>query len=516
MLQVQHLTINHTRDLRTILEDFSVTLNAGDKAVIIGEEGNGKSTLLKWIYDPNLIEDYTEAEGVRVTGAERLAYLPQQLPAEDAVRTVYEFFTEESLFAEIPPHKLARLAASLGLPSDLFYSDQPMGTLSGGEKVKVQLARLLLAEPTALLLDEPSNDIDIDALEYLERVIRGFSGIVLFISHDETLIERTANMVIHLEQVHRKQQCRHTVARMDYKTYAEKRLNAFEKQAQQAQSDARKKRIRDEKYRRILQSVDRAQVTINHAGKDNPDPMQAARNLKDKMHTVKSLKKRFEREDAQMTEKPVKENPIDFTLGENAVPIPAGKTVLDFTLPQLWTPDGACLLAKDIRLLVRGPEKVCITGKNGCGKTTLLKAIWEHLKNRTDIRAAYMPQNYADLLDLEKTPVDCICMRGDAEERTQVRTFLGALRFTTAEMEHPVSALSGGQQAKIFLLRLNLSGANVLLLDEPTRNFSPLSGPVIRKMLAGFPGSIISVSHDRKYIEEVCGTVRELTEDGLK
>ena len=516
MLQVQHLTINHTRDLRTILEDFSVTLNAGDKAVIIGEEGNGKSTLLKWICDPDLIEDYTEAEGIRVTGTERLAYLPQQLPEEDAARTVYEYFAEEPLFADAPPHKLARLAASLGLPAGLFYSDQKMGTLSGGEKVKAQLARLLLAEPTALLLDEPSNDIDIDALEYLEKVIRGFSGIVLFISHDETLIERTANMVIHLEQVHRKQQCRHTVARMDYRTYAEKRLNAFEKQAQQAQSDTRKKRIRDEKYRRILQSVDRAQVTINHAGKDNPDPMQAARNLKDKMHTVKSLKKRFEREDAQMTEKPVKENPIDFTLGENAVPIPAGKTVLDFELPQLWTPDGSCLLAKDIRLLVRGPEKVCITGRNGCGKTTLLKAVWEQLKNRTDIRAAYMPQNYADLLDLEKTPVDCICMKGDAEERTMVRTFLGALRFTTAEMEHPVSALSGGQQAKIFLLRLNLSGANVLLLDEPTRNFSPLSGPVIRKMLAGFPGAIISVSHDRKYIEEVCGTVRELTEDGLK
>ena len=197
-----------------------------------------------------------------MTGTERLAYLPQQLPEEDAARTVYEYFAEEPLFAETPPHKLAKLAASLGLPSDLFYSDQKMGTLSGGEKVKAQLARLLLAEPTALLLDEPSNDIDIDALEYLERVIRGFWGIVLFISHDETLIERTANMVIHLEQVHRKQQCRHTVARMDYRTYAEKRLNAFEKQAQQAQSDARKKRIRDEKYRRILQSVDRAQVTI--------------------------------------------------------------------------------------------------------------------------------------------------------------------------------------------------------------------------------------------------------------
>ena len=156
-----------------------------------------------------------------------------------------------------------------------------------------------------------------------------------------------------------------------------------------------------------------------------------------------------------------------------------------------------------------------IIGTNGAGKSTLLKAVWEQLKNRTGICAAYMPQNYADLLDLEKTPVDCICINGDAEERTMVRTFLGALRFTTAEMDHPAAALSGGQQAKIFLLRLNLSGANVLLLDEPTRNFSPLSGPVIRRMLAAFPGAILSVSHDRKYIEEVCTEVYALTRDGL-
>ena len=510
MLQVQHLTIDHIRDLRTILKDFSVTLNAGDKAVIIGEEGNGKSTLLKWIFDPVLIEDYAEAEGIRVTGAERLAYLPQQLTEKDTGRTVWEFFADEALFADAPPRRLAKLASSLGLSPDFFYSDQIMGTLSGGEKVKAQLARLFLAEPTALLLDEPSNDIDIETLEYLERVIREFSGIVLFISHDETLIERTANMVIHLEQVHRKQQCRHTVERMGYREYAEKRLNAFEKQAQQAQSDLRDKRIRDEKFRRIYQRVEFEQAAVSRK-----DP-HGGYLLKRSMHKVKSLEKRFAKEDEKMVQKPVMENPIDFTLGENAEPIPAGKTVLDFELPRLSAPDGSRLLAENIRLLVRGPEKVCIIGRNGCGKTTLLREIQAQLKNRTDIRVAYMPQNYADLLDLSKTPVDCICTKGDAEERTMVRTFLGALRFTTAEMEHPASALSGGQQAKIFLLRLNLSGANVLLLDEPTRNFSPLSGPVIRRMLAAFPGAILSVSHDRKYIEEVCGTVYELTEAGLQ
>jgi ATPase subunit of ABC transporter with duplicated ATPase domains len=96
-----------------------------------------------------------------------------------------------------------------------------------------------------------------------------------------------------------------------------------------------------------------------------------------------------------------------------------------------------------------------------------------------------------------------------------VRTYLGSLKYMADEMEHPIRELSGGQKAKVLLLKMSLSGANVLILDEPTRNFSPLSGPVIRKMIKNFPGTVISISHDRKYIGEVCNTVYELTETGL-
>jgi ATPase subunit of ABC transporter with duplicated ATPase domains len=174
------------------------------------------------------------------------------------------------------------------------------------------------------------------------------------------------------------------------------------------------------------------------------------------------------------------------------------------------------VLARGVELMVRGPEKICIVGRNGCGKTTLIRVIADELLRRGDLRAEYMPQNYAEQLDMDRTPVENICRRGDAEERTMVRTFLGALRFTTSEMEHPVRDLSGGQQAKVFLLRMNTSGSNVLLLDEPTRNFSPLSGPVIRRMLKSFPGAVISVSHDRRFIDEVCDKVYELGENGLK
>ena len=99
---------------------------------------------------------------------------------------------------------------------------------------------------------------------------------------------------------------------------------------------------------------------------------------------------------------------------------------------------------------------------------------------------------------------------------TKIRTFLGSLKYTVEEMEHPIRELSGGQKAKLFLLGISMDGANVLVLDEPTRNFSPLSNPVIRQMLQGFAGAVISVSHDRKYISEVCDTVYELTGEGCR
>lgn len=135
---------------------------------------------------------------------------------------------------------------------------------------------------------------------------------------------------------------------------------------------------------------------------------------------------------------------------------------------------------------------------------------------RKDIHAEYMPQNYEDLLDLSMTPVDFLDTSGDKEERTRIRTYLGSLKYTADEMAHPMAELSGGQKAKVLLLKMSLSKANVLILDEPTRNFSPLSGGVIRKILSEFPGAILSISHDRKYIEEVCDTVYRLTENGLE
>ena len=164
MLQIQHLTIRHKKDLRVLLEDFALTLNPGDKAALIGEEGNGKSTLLQWLAAPECIAPYAEAEGQRVLTGERVGYLPQSLPQDQAQQTIYEFFCQEPMFWDYSPKELARQAAQLGLDPAIYYETRLLGSLSGGEKIKAQLLRLLLAQPTLLLLDEPSNDLDGETL----------------------------------------------------------------------------------------------------------------------------------------------------------------------------------------------------------------------------------------------------------------------------------------------------------------------------------------------------------------
>ena len=506
-MQIKSLTIMHKKDLRTIVQDFDLVLNRGDKAVLIGEEGNGKSTLLKWIYDPHLVEPYAEADGIRTLEGELAGYLPQELPDEDKRKTVYDYFSSLPAFQAADHYELEKTAAEMGIPGALFYSDREMQSLSGGERVKVQMAGLLMARPDILLLDEPSNDIDLSALRWLEKMISRFSGSVLFISHDETLIERTANRVILIEQLRRKSISRVTVANVPFRTFMEDRQRAFDKQKQEAYSERREEKKAMERFRRIEQTVE---SNLRNVSRQDP---HGGRLLKKKMNAVKSLEKRYEREHENMTEVPEMEAPITIRFDRQKA-MPAGKTVIEYTLSELKAPDGR-VLAENILLNVRGPEKICIIGDNGSGKTTLLRKIAGELLSRQDLTACYMSQNYEETLPFDLTPVDYLAPSGKKDDVTMVRTYLGSMKYTADEMYHPIRELSGGQKAKLLLLKISLTEADVLILDEPTRNFSPLSGPEVRGILKQFPGAIISVSHDRKYIREVCDRVYRLTAEGL-
>ena len=212
MLELQNVTIKMKNEERTLTENLSFTLGRGDRAVLIGEEGNGKSTLLKFILDPALIEPYCEFTG-RAVCAGRIGYLPQSMDAALYDRTLAEYF-EGTVY-----YDHAEMLARLGMETERLFSSQKLGTLSGGEKVRVQLCRMLLDEPDVLLLDEPTNDLDIPTLEWLERFLLAARQPVLFISHDETLIENTANVILHIEQLLHKTTTKITLTRAPYREY---------------------------------------------------------------------------------------------------------------------------------------------------------------------------------------------------------------------------------------------------------------------------------------------------------
>lgn len=506
MLQVKNLTLTHTKDLRTLAENFSFTLNRGDKAAIIGEEGNGKSTLLKWMVDPGLIESYCQWSGELVGDRRSIGYLAQELTEREQAQTIYEFCAESASFLDLNPRELGDIARQLDFPMEEYYSDRAVGTLSGGEQIKLQLSRLLFDRPAALLLDEPSSDLDLQTLQWLERFMDSYDGILLYISHDETLIEHTANLILHIEHPREGKPPRCTAHRLDYDTYTQRRADGIAYQTQQARNEKAEYDKKMEKFRRIQQSVEHAQNAVSRQ-----DP-HSGQLLKFKMHAVLSMGRRFQREAENMTQLPEVEEAV-FLRFDPSIALPAGKTVLDFKLDTLRA--GEKELAQNIRLRVMGGEKIGIIGPNGAGKTTLLRLLTAELLKRRDIQAAYMSQDYADTLPMDETPVTYLAPSGDREEETRARTFLGSIRYAREEMFHPIRELSGGQKAKLLLTKMMLDGVNVLIMDEPTRNFSPLSGPQVRRVLREFGGTVIAVSHDRKFLTEVCDKLYCLTEEGL-
>lgn len=500
MLQVKNLSIYLNKDNRTLIENFSFSLADGDKAVIIGEEGNGKSTLLKFLFNEDLISDYAHSSG-EVIRHGKFAYLPQFMPIEDQRLSVYEYFEDVEIYENY------ELVSNLGLDYDFIFSDQLIETLSGGEKVKIQLLKMLSNNPDTLFLDEPSNDLDIDTLSFLEGFINSCKIPVVFISHDEMLISSSANLIIHIEQLIRKTKCTITVSRLSYQDYLKHRNLQFDKQSQIAtkeRSEYKKKR------ERLLQLYEKAK---HNSGWKNPDGIASSDgHAKKSMQTIVSKGKRFEREKENFTDIPDREESIITRFDPNII-IPSHKRILDLSIPELRV--GERVLSTDVNLSVVGNQHICIIGKNGAGKSTLLKKIWEVLKDRKDISVGYMPQNYRDVLDYSQTPSEFLQACYDKEKQTQALSFLGAMKFTRDEMHHRIGELSGGQRAKIIFLNMVLQKVNVLILDEPTRNFSPLSAPVIRNALSEFNGTIISISHDRMYLDEVADTIYVLSSRGL-
>ncbi len=501
MIKINHLTITQNKDLRDLVSNLNMTIQDGEKVAIIGEEGNGKSTLLRTLMGERLA-DFT-IRGEIQSDLQALAYIPQHLPEELKKKSLQDYFFLES--TDLDYSILYRLAEELHFDSSRFASDQEIGSLSGGEALKIQLIHELAKPFEILFLDEPSNDLDLETVDWLKGQIRKIRQTVIFISHDEDFLSHTADTIVHLRLVKHRKEAETLVEHLDYDRYSEQRKANFARQNQQAANDQRAYDKTMEKHRRVKQNVENAL----RATKDST----AGRLLAKKMKTVLSQEKRYEKAAQSMTQKPLEEEQIQLFFSD-IEPLATSKVLVRLENETLSI--GERVLAQGLQLIVRGQEKIGIIGPNGVGKSTLLAKLHQLLSGKREISLGFMPQDYQETLNLDLSPVEFLNQTGHKEELQKIQSHLASLNFSYPEMHHRIHSLSGGQQGKLLLLNLVLRKPNFLLLDEPTRNFSPTSQPEIRKLFATYPGGLVTVSHDRRFLKEVCTNIYRLTEHGLE
>ena len=501
MIKINHLTITQNKDLRDLISNLNITIQDGEKVAIIGEEGNGKSTLLRTLMGERLA-DFT-IRGEIQSDLQYLAYIPQHLPEKLKKKSLQDYFFLES--ADLDFSILYRLAEELHFDSNRFASDQEIGSLSGGEALKIQLIHELAKPFDILFLDEPSNDLDLETIDWLKSQIQKMRQTVIFISHDEDFLSQTADTIIHLRLVKHRKEAETLVEHLDYDRYSAQRKANFARQSQQAANDQRAYSKTMEKHRRVKQNVETA---LRNTKND-----VAGRLLAKKMKNVLSQEKRYEKAAQSMTQKPLEEEQIQLFFSD-IEPLAASKVLVRLEKESLSI--GERVLAQKLQLTVWGQDKIGIIGPNGVGKSTLLAKIHQLLSDKSEISLGFMTQNYQETLQLDLSPVEFLSQTGHKEELQKIQSHLASLNFSYPEMHHQIHSLSGGQQGKLLLLNLVLRKPNFLLLDEPTRNFSPTSQPEIRKLFANYPGGLVTVSHDRRFLKEVCTNIYRLTEHGLE
>ena len=501
MININHLTITQNKDLRDLVSDLNITIQDGEKVAIIGEEGNGKSTLLRTLMGERLA-DFT-IRGEIQSNFQSLACIPQHLPEELKKKSLQDYFFLES--TDLNYSILYRLSDELHFDSSSFASDQEIGSLSGGEALKIQLIHELAKPFDILFLDEPSNDLDLETIDWLKGQIQKMRQTVIFISHDEEFLSRTADTIIHLRLVKHRKEAETLVEHLDYDRYSEQRKAHFARQSQQAANDQRSYEKTMEKHRRVKQKV---KTALRNTKND-----VAGRLLAKKMKNVLSQEKRYEKVAQSMTQKPLEEEQIQLFFSD-IEPLATSKVLIRLEKENLSI--GERVLAQELQLTVRGQEKIGIIGPNGIGKSTLLAKIHQLLSDKSEISLAFIPQDYQETLQLDISPVEFLNQTGHKKEIQKIQSHLASLNFSYPEMHQQIRSLSGGQQGKLLLLNLVLRKPNFLLLDEPTRNFSPTSQPEIRKLFATYPGGLVTVSHDRRFLKEVCTSIYSLTEHGLK
>jgi ATPase subunit of ABC transporter with duplicated ATPase domains len=510
MFEINNLSIKQLFSGRILVDSLSLRIKEGDKVALIGEEGVGKSVLLRYLASGRLDPAF-EAKG-SFTRPQRVGYLPQEAPEAFLVQDTISFLLKDDAEKDIPLERyeltarFSSLLSLVGFDMDSFDESKTLSSYSGGEKVKLSLVKLLLRNPEILMLDEPSNDLDLGTMDFLSEFLRRERLPIIFVSHDERLLSSVSTTVIHLEQIHSRTENLTTFMDLNYSDYKAERTARLERQG----SLARKQRDQfDKKMRRYKEIYEKVKYAQNQAVRD---PI-TGRLLKKKMHALKSEERRLGKEKESFEEVPDKDEAMNAFFSEE-VSLPASKVV--FALVDVPISDSCGhVLVKEARLSLVGPSHIAIVGKNGIGKSSFLRELYAKNKERKDIKLAYMPQDYSEILDYQARAIDYLVPSLDKNEVGRVRSMMGALRFETDEMLSAIGSLSGGQKAKLLILKMIIDKANVLLLDEPTRNLSPLNCPEVFSLINSFKGAVVAVTHERAFLESSFKTIYRLDKHGF-
>ncbi|QDY91165.1 ABC-F family ATP-binding cassette domain-containing protein [Arthrobacter sp. UKPF54-2] len=518
MITVQDLELR--AGARLLMDQVSFRIDKGDKIGLVGRNGAGKTTLTRVLAGEGL-----PAAG-KVTRSGEIGYLPQDPRTPDMeqlardrilsargldiavgkLRTAHEEMASEDptvqrkamnrydrLESEFlaaggyaAEAEAAAICSNLALPDRLL--NQPLKTLSGGQRRRVELARILYSDAETMLLDEPTNHLDADSIAWLREFLKNHQGGLIVISHDTELLEATVNKVFLLDA----NRAQIDFYNMDWKRYLTQR-ETDERARKRERANAEKK----------------AQVLMDQANKMRAKATKAV--------AAQNMAKRAERLLGGL--EAVRENDRVAAL-RFPDPSPCGKTPL--TADGLSKSYGSLEIFTDVDLAIDRGSKVVILGLNGAGKTTLLRMLAGVDKPDTGevipghgLKVGYYAQEH-ETLDVDRTVLQNMRSAAPDMNDSEVRGILGSFLFSGDDVDKPAGVLSGGEKTRLALATIVASSANVLLLDEPTNNLDPASRSEILGALRNYTGAVVLVSHDEGAVEALNPERVVLLPDGVE
>ena len=513
MISIENLKVEF--GVKPLFHDVSFVVNDKDRIALIGKNGAGKSTLLKIIaglqkpttgnvaiptdttigYLPqvmNLQDDTTVRQETQKAFADidKIKAKVDKLNEELASRTDYESesymqlvekFTNEHdrymmMGAENYEAEIERTLTGLGFLKTDF--DRPTSEFSGGWRMRIELAKILLRRPDVLLLDEPTNHLDIESIQWLERFLQQSSKAVILVSHDRAFINNVTNRTLEITcgQV--------TDYKVKYNEYVTLRAERREQQ---------------------IRAYENQQKEIA----DIKDFIERFRYKPTKAVQVQSRIKQLEKI------VPIEIDEVDNSALHLKFPPCLRSGDYPIICDEVEKSYGNHTVFSNVNLTIKRGEKVAFVGKNGEGKSTLVKCIMNEiayngtLKIAQNVQIGYFAQNQAQLLDGELTVFDTIDRVARGEVRLRINDILGAFMFGGEASEKKVKVLSGGERSRLAMIRLLLEPVNLLILDEPTNHLDMPSKDVLKEAIRNFDGTAIIVSHDREFLDGLVSKVYE-------